>query len=800
MIPLHTSSSGAEDNLPTISIDVVGPSLCSLLSDGLKLPIASSVNSYVKKEKILKLDQVNLDEVKGIERGKDCSSVGPMIEAQLQAARSAVFRRKLGLSLGVIVDYAKLFGFDPSKFDRNQTLANWQKCSVGCGWIKFLKYKLAAFMAVSLGGVLPKKPFLENDFPNHLSGGTLGRFISKIMRGSKALSFAVGILYSKKGMPRPDKGDLEQSRQATKEVLTTIHTRGEFDKSWIMKQEIRRTCREVFVKQITSQDLHHMYAPSVRANYTNSRSEFGTFGTLLDEEIISDIVPDEGSLIKLLQGQVLEYNNDDEMEEEGVRYVKIRGSFRKEMEQRYEKIYEDVRKRALSEDADVELVPLAEALKVRVISKGPPLTYFSLKPVQKFLLRQMRRFRMFRLVGETVTTNFLESTFKGFEGLFHSLDYQSATDLLDPEMSQTAVDEICDCVGMPDDLRILFHKALTGHLVEGIPQVWGQLMGSIVSFIILCVVNGAVIRHAYEHSTGLRCQSLDSVPAVVNGDDGLVRAPAIFSNIWEESALVAGLVPSLGKVYTHDIYANINSTSFVVLDNKFTLVNYVNMGLVTGLSRSGGKASFVNDQSERGYEDGPFYQSLGAKHHELMKTCPYNLRLKVHALFLRHHEKALEIAYVPWYIPESLGGVGLMPLVKYFGEDIDQTSRSYLYLGDHRCGPSDKEIFIAYGLHDRIHKEFSVRKVPALQPIRTRTIWQKALHHFGGEGLRVKISEQDAAFIDSSMFYIAPSLVMDFCDNTSINARIHTNQRVWASLFELHNDYTHKGVQLFLDV
>jgi hypothetical protein len=325
-------------------------------------------------------------------------------------------------------------------------------------------------------------------------------------------------------------------------------------------------------------------------------------------------------------------------------------------------------------------------------------------------------------------------------------------------------------------------------------------MGSIVSFIILCVVNGSVIRHSYEHSTGLRCQDLDNVPAVVNGDDGLVRAPANFSDVWEKAALVAGLVPSLGKVYTHDIYANINSTSFVVQNNKFTLVNYVNMGLITGLSRSGGKVSVINDWSERGYEDGPFYQSLGAKHHELIRTCPYDQRLKVHALFLQHHESTLQTAHVPWYIPESLGGVGLMPLVKYFGEDIDQTSRSYLYLGNHRCGPSDKEVFIAYGLHDRIHKEFSVRKVPALQPIRNRTIWQKVLNHFGGQGFRVKISERDAAFIDSSLFYIAPSLVMDFCDNTSRNARIHTNQRVWASLFELHNDYIHRGIQLFLDV
>jgi len=98
--------------------------------------------------------------------------------------------------------------------------------------------------------------------------------------------------------------------------------------------------------------------------------------------------------------------------------MKIRTDFRKVVEQRYSKIYEHVRTCALGEVADVELVALAEALKVRVISKGPALTYFVLKPVQKFLLRQMKKFRCFKLVGETVTTTFLESVFKGTSGLF----------------------------------------------------------------------------------------------------------------------------------------------------------------------------------------------------------------------------------------------------------------------------------------------------------------------------------------------------------------------------------------------
>jgi len=176
-----------------------------------------------------------------------------MIGGSLPSGCSPDDRKKLVLSLNVIIDYAKLYGFRSDSFDAESTLAHWQICSAECGWIKFLKYKLAAFMAHHLGGVLPVAPFTTVDYPNQLAGHSLGRYMMLIMRSDRARSFAVGILYSKKGMPRPDVDALEQALVSTKEVLTTVKSVPSSpytDKTQILA-EVRRTVREVFSRKLS---------------------------------------------------------------------------------------------------------------------------------------------------------------------------------------------------------------------------------------------------------------------------------------------------------------------------------------------------------------------------------------------------------------------------------------------------------------------------------------------------------------------------------------------------------------------
>jgi hypothetical protein len=263
-------------------------------------------------------------------------------------------------------------------------------------------------------------------------------------------------------------------------------------------------------------------------------------------------------------------------------------------------------------------------------------------------------------------------------------------------------------------------------------------------------------------------------------------------------ARVAGLIPSLGKVYTHPTYANINSTSYDYKLGSFELVPYPNMGLIMGLGRSGGKTDVRDDVANY---DNPFVKSLGSRHHALLESCPESMRLRVHELFLLHNSETLSKTRVPWYIPESLGGVGLKPLIVYdFGDgDIDSLSRRYAVTSTgHVCGPSRLDVGIAWSFMD-FRGSFGVRKVPSAQPIQARPVWQSPLKELLGSGRRMVMSESDESFMDLSTYYMTPSLVaVELGDSTRFEV-IRRNERAWESKLDLMSDYSSTGEDLFLD-
>jgi hypothetical protein len=718
----------------------------------------------------------------------------PMIGGSLLSGCSPEIYQKLTLSLQLLVELASLYGFRPETFHAKKTLNHWQICSMECGWIKFMKYKLAAFMSYHLGNELPEKPFSVADHPNLLAGGSFGRFTNLLMKGPQKLSFAVAVLYSKKGMPKPGEEALNKAKIDTLKVLTTVKDRpdSEFSSQKRILEEISRTVREVFRRRITPAELRKPYAPSIRSNYTSTRNEFGTAGTLYEESFIMNRV--DPLRVDSFYGDALEESSTEEIEDEDNLVLSIKPSFRKKVGDAYEDAWEQARLRAQKESANTTLVALPESLKVRVISKGPPLTYFVLKPVQKFCHRIMRKMKIFQLIGTPVSEKIINDTFTSVSGKFHSLDYSSATDLLDPIMSEGCVKELCDAVGLDVDLEILFQKALTGHLVEGLPQVWGQLMGSIVSFIILCLINAAVIRHCYEITTN-SVVTLDECPALVNGDDGLVRGPEQFSIIWKSVARVAGLIPSIGKTYVSDYYLNINSTSYE-WSSRASLIPYVNMGLVRGNTRSGVlKRNDLMQYDER-------LPSIGQRHASLMDSCPEGFRLKVHELFLKYNAEVLKATSLPWYVPEELGGIGLTALVEYyFGDNIEDTTAVYLRTSTgHRCGPSKVDTMIALSLKDKVHKSFSVRKVPNSQPIQARPVWRNSLKGFTRHRKSIHIDESDESFLDMSTYYMLPSLVMTKSSYATVDNAIRNNERAWAFLSKTMDDVIPEGDDTVFDL
>nr|UQB76056.1 RNA-dependent RNA polymerase [Flumine narna-like virus 58] len=571
-----------------------------------------------------------------------------------------------------------------------------------------------------------------------------------------------------------------------------------------MLEQLRRTTFEVFGRaKMTEKDLFKPYAPSIRANFTDARSDFGTLGSLVDRKLLAQFqyaLPsyDEMAMDGVSQEQYLKFGeyvrkrsmnlmyegavkDVYEVDDFGVITVdpthkELSLEFKERVKNRYKELYLGALELAKKEEADVKLVALPEALKVRVISKGPAFTYFVLKPVQKFLHNHMRRFKIFQYTGKPETAEDLtallfprplteaQSADPMLGLLFHSLDYESATDLFDPEVSREIVDSICDCVfqnlptTMSKDLRRLFHLALTGHRIEGEPQAWGQLMGSIVSFIVLCIANATVIRASYEISENCEV-TINEIPATANGDDGLVLASPRFAEVWESISASAGLKPSLGKTYSHHTYANINSHGFNWNREYQRLdhIPYLNMGLMYGLKRSGGAVDVVVEDGD----DGEFQSSIGAVHHKLINSCPQQLVTEVHAMFIERNRDRLSSVHVPWYVPESMGGLGLMSIVEGNG-DVDDVKVLF--------GPTKMDR-LCMSLIPTLKTKPS--KLPGSSPILCRTVWSNILAN-------CKFSESDTAFLDVSTFYLLPDEVMK--QKPFDHERLRRNERAWTKL------------------
>lgn len=213
-----------------------------------------------------------------------------------------------------------------------------------------------------------------------------------------------------------------------------------------------------------------------------------------------------------------------------------------------------------------------EPFKVRVISKGEALPYYNCKPLQEILREELSRLPCFRLLSRPMCATDLVDLGRrvGYNDEWFSVDYSAATDGLSWSYSGRILEFLIQ--DLPEVDRMLAMKVLgphrlsyptrTGQAFYKGMQRNGQLMGSILSFPILCLANLGV--YLLVNAERQKSWDLDSIlnHVLVNGDDMVYAAP---SELWEEHIKVArsvGLEMSVGKAYHHKTYVNINSTSF----------------------------------------------------------------------------------------------------------------------------------------------------------------------------------------------------------------------------------------------
>jgi hypothetical protein len=89
-------------------------------------------------------------------------------------------------------------------------------------------------------------------------------------------------------------------------------------------------------------------------------------------------------------------------------------------------------------------------------------------------------------------------------------------------------------------------------------QNTGQLMGSPLSFPLLCAINFICYWLSIEEYTGAIIK-LEECPVRVNGDDIIFRSNTEHYAIWKRYISEVGFTLSLGKNYIHSTILTINS-------------------------------------------------------------------------------------------------------------------------------------------------------------------------------------------------------------------------------------------------
>lgn len=635
----------------------------------------------------------------------------------------------------------KLYGFDPKDYKLKTEYERYYKLvsMFGGDWVKFFKTKLSAFRAHHVKQLLPDVKLDLNIFkPGFILGGKAYRFqqLMKLREPELFSSFIISIVRSKGSMPKPTLGHLNQAIVDTFKALTTprwdvpnhqlVHrdllnnnVMGFLSRDNIA-QQIRRTVNEVFRnKTFDFSNIVEPYFPSTNANYNNAKSDLGTVGLILRDapEWLKD-----NFTYPLIDGSV---TGNREL------FPVIDNT---QLYRCFNSLWTYAKAKAISEIPNAEPVALPEALKTRVITKGPPYKYFILKPLQKFMWNTMRQFDNFKLISQPISGDLLRRMFP-YEELNHddkflSVDYSDATNQLHSWCSRIALDELCDILDLDIDYRRIARDSLVNHnicvekgddetmikQIESEPtlddyvtgkQRNGQLMGSILSFPFLCLINASIIRWALEMDTGkslVLSRDLsrpNSARFVVNGDDGLFRSSLLGKYYWEQIASRCGLKPSIGKVFFSSDFFEINSENYTVSStplystfvdysssypvtkgypNHYIRTPYVNSGILSGMQRSGGISKDANHGSDNKLD------YIGSNCQYLIDSCPESIRSKVYQQFLDNNKDFLKRCHnynIPLFVPTQFGGVGLPIFENCRPTDLDlRLMRKFYYHTD----------------------------------------------------------------------------------------------------------------------
>jgi hypothetical protein len=239
------------------------------------------------------------------------------------------------------------------------------------------------------------------------------------------------------------------------------------------------------------------------------------------------------------------------------------------------------------------------------------LSTFLSSPLQRALWKYLGQFPCFDLTSRTFSTenvHGLQSREEATLGRrpdadFVSGDYSAATDGLNIRATKMVLDEVLTKLKGEDRLLIPHFEAVLLEQVLVYPpeaqqppvlQQNGQLMGSVLSFPILCILNLFTYVQSLPEDLRLKVLSgrisLRTLAVLINGDDILFKADPHQYLRWLSGSKSVGFTLSLGKNFVHSRFFTVNSLP----------LEYRPVPAPATLSRTTGKAAWTLDQTRSG--------------------------------------------------------------------------------------------------------------------------------------------------------------------------------------------------------
>jgi hypothetical protein len=247
--------------------------------------------------------------------------------------------------------------------------------------------------------------------------------------------------------------------------------------------------------------------------------------------------------------------------------------------------------------------------KIRYVSAGDGHCYTALRPLQQAMLKSWKRQPESTMLQDDLLTEVRRIDDEVKLPYWCSVDYEAATDLLKRDASFRVLEALLEANVPSSDLAWMSFGP--GVMImpdkSEFEHIEGQLMGHVLSFPMLCVINLAVYRASISRwcreapssvevwgdttLTRLEIHSILIRNVKINGDDMLFKCTKRMYEIFLSTCTEVGFKISQGKNYLSEKFCMINSQFYCRHCGTMERIGYLNLQLIKGFSSKKGESS-----------------------------------------------------------------------------------------------------------------------------------------------------------------------------------------------------------------